>query len=135
MKSLIILGIIIFIYYKLLKWYPEKFTNKYHIYFSIFIIGYIILYYLMNYQRNFIYKIFRNIKEMDERPLHDFIPYENNSMNILKYKLGMNQGWKCLQCGNYLKSNDNNNHVTYIQPLEYAGKHDINNMGLKCNRC
>ena len=41
----------------------------------------------MNYQRNFIYKIFRNIKEMDERPLHDFIPYENNLLTTRYCKI------------------------------------------------
>ena len=60
MKTLIFLGILIFIYYQLFKRFPEKFVNEHHIYFGIFITGYLTLYYLMTFQKPFVYRVFKN---------------------------------------------------------------------------
>tara|TARA_Y100000389_G_scaffold203148_1_gene250637 strand:+ start:1152 stop:1586 length:435 start_codon:yes stop_codon:yes gene_type:complete len=138
MKTLIFLGILIFIYYQLFKHYPEKFKNEHHIYFGIFVSGYLMLYYLMTFQKNFVYTVFKNIKDIDEKSLYDFnsITYKENQMNGMKYNLAMKQGWRCLQCQNPILQKDIHNHsVTYITPLQFGGKNSIHNMGIKCDRC
>ena len=138
MKTLIFLGIIIFIYYQLFKRFPEKFSNEHHIYFGIFVAGYLTLYYFMTFQKPFVYTVFKNMKEADEKPLYDFnsITYKENQMNGMKYNLAMKQGWRCLHCQNPILQKDIHNHsVTYITPLQFGGKHSIDNMGIKCDRC
>ena len=102
MKYIIILAIIITIYYQIYKRWPEKLTNQHHLYFGTFIAGYIIFYYLMTFQRPFVYNVVKNVKSADEQPLYDknSIVYQQNQMDGLKYNLAMRQGWRCLHCQN-----------------------------------
>ena len=35
----------------------KKITNQHHMYFGVFVSGYIVFYYLMSFQRQFVYNI------------------------------------------------------------------------------
>ena len=111
---------------------------KNHACFIIFIVIYLLLYYLMKYQRGFIYNIIKNIKNVDEQPMYDTksMIFKQNQMNGLKYNLAMKQGWRCMQCQNPILQNDVYNYkIHYIKPLQFGGKNDIHNLGLKCSVC
>ena len=138
MKYIIILCILIAIYYQIYKRCPEHFTNQNHLYFGSFVTGYIILYYLMSFQRGFVYNVVKSVKNIDERPLYDknSIVFKNNQMDGLKYNLAMRQGWRCLHCQNPILQKDIHNHkLHYIKPLQFGGENNINNLGMKCDSC
>ena len=69
MNSLIILAIIILIYVQIYYRLPEYLSNKTHIYFGVFVTGYIIIYYVLNYQKNFAHKVFNNMNDASNKPL------------------------------------------------------------------
>ncbi len=138
MKYIIILAIIIAIYYQIYKRWPEKLTNQHHLYFGTFVTGYIIFYYLMNFQRSFVYNIMKSIKHVDEQPLYDknSIIFKQNQMDGLKYNLAMRQGWRCLHCQNPILQKDIYNYkLHYIKPLQFGGENSIHNLGIKCSTC
>ncbi len=138
MKYIIFLCILITIYYQLHKRFPEKFTNQHHLYFGTFITGYILLYYFMTFQKQFVYQLMTNVKRADEKPLYDMnsIVYKDNQMNGLKYNLAMRQGWRCLHCQNPILQKDIFDHqIHYIKPLQFGGENDHTNLGLKCSTC
>ena len=138
MKSIIFLCILIAIYYQIYKRFPDKLSNCTHLYFGTFVTGYILLYYFMTYQKPFIYKMMTNVKNADEQSLYDVnsIVYKTNQMNGLKYHLAMKQGWRCIHCQNPILQKDIHNHeIHYIKPLQFGGKHDHSNLGLKCSTC
>ena len=138
MKTIIFLCIIIGIYYQIYKRYPERLTNRTHLYFVTFVVSVSLLYYFMNYQKIFIYKLMTNVKNADEKPLYDVdsVVYKENQMNGLKYNLAMRQGWRCLHCQNPLLQKDIFSHdIHYIKPLQFGGKNDVTNLGLKCSTC
>ena len=129
MKYIIILAVIITIYYHIFKRWPEHFTNQNHLYFVSFVIGYIILYYLMSFQRGFVYNVVKSVKNIDERPLYDknSIVFKNNQMDGLKYNLAMRQGWRCLHCQNPILQKDIHNHkLHYIKPLQFDEMQALN---------
>ena len=101
-KSLIILVSIIGIYYYLFKKFLEKFTNKEHIYFVIFCIIYLIIFYLLNHQQMFVYKVVKNMKDAEEKPLYDINNnfYKENQMVGLKNNLAIPQRRRRLTCRN-----------------------------------
>ena len=137
-KSLIILVSIIGIYYYLFKKFPEKFTNKEHIYFGIFCIIYLIIFYLLNHQQMFVYKVVKNMKDAEEKPLYDINNnfYKENQMVGLKNNLAMRQGWRCLTCRNPILQKDIYTcKMNYIKPLQFGGENSVNNLGIKCNTC
>ena len=88
MKALIILGIIIFIYYQINKWYPFELGWNYHLYFYGFVIVYLLFYYLMSNQKPFVYKMLKNVQEVHDKPLYDIdsLSYKKNQSQGLKYK-------------------------------------------------
>ena len=138
MKAIIFLTILITIYYQICKRYPEKLTNKNHIYFGIFCVIYLAILYLMKYQKIFIYRVFKSIKDVDEKSLYDVnsIIYKENQMVGLKNNLAMRQGWRCISCQNPILQKDL--HVctiNYIKPLQFGGTNDINNLGVSCGTC
>ena len=63
-KSILFLITLIGIYYFLFRKFPEKFTNKGHIYFGLFCIIYMIIVYLLNHQKMFVYNVVKNRIEM-----------------------------------------------------------------------
>ena len=138
MKYIIILCILIAIYYQLYKRCPDKLNSKHHLYFTVFVIGYITLYYFMSFQKNFIYNILKSVKDVDERPLYDknSIVYKENQMDGLRYNLAMRQGWRCLHCQNPILPKDIYGYkIHYIKPLQFGGENNIHNLGIKCKTC
>ncbi len=138
MKYIIILCILIAVYYQIYKRFPEKLTPKYHLYFTVFVVCYLLLYYFLSFQKNFVYNVLKSVKEVDERPLYDknSIVYKQNQMDGLRYNLAMRQGWRCLNCQNPILSTDIYDHkIQYIKPLQFGGENSINNLGIKCNTC
>ncbi len=138
MKSLLFLILIIIIYYQIYKRYPEKYTTKTHTYFIIFCSIYVIIYYLMSHQKIFVYKILKNIKEVDERPLYDInsLVYKETQMEGLKNHLAFRQGWRCISCQNPILQKDIHTFsINYIKPLQFGGRNDITNLGVCCNGC
>ena len=71
MHALITLSIIIWIYYVLYRREFYVFTTKNHLYFAGFVIIYLIIYYLMKYQKTFIYKLFSNMKHTENIKVQD----------------------------------------------------------------
>lgn len=138
MKGLIFLIVLVFIYYQINKRFPEKLTTKTHIYFGVFVLLFATFCYMMNYQYNFVYKVMKNIKDVDQKPLYDmesFI-YKENQMVGLKSNLAMRQGWRCINCQNPLLQKDMHEYsIDYIKPLQFGGENNINNMGLHCSSC
>ncbi len=138
MKTIIFLCILITIYYQIYKRYPEKLSNRTHLYFTTFVVCVFLLYYLMSYQKLFMYKLMTNVKNADDKPLYDVnsVIYKNNQMDGLKYNLAMKQGWRCLHCQNPILQKDIHSHkIHYIKPLQFGGSNDITNIGIKCNTC
>ena len=138
MKLIILLIIIITLYYYINKRFPDKLSTKNHVYFIIFIIVFLTICYMMNYQKYFIYKLMKNIKEVNEKPLYDMesIIYKDNQMIGLKSNLAMRQGWRCINCQNPLLQKDMYEYtIDYIKPLQFGGENDINNMGISCKGC
>ena len=138
MKYIIILAVIIAIYYQIYKRWSDKFTNQHHLYFGVFVSGYMVFYYLMTFQRQFVYNIMKSVKDTDEQPLYDknSIVFKQNQMDGLKYNLAMRQGWRCLHCQNPILQKDIYNYkLHYIKPLQFGGENNINNLGIKCDTC
>lgn len=138
MKALLCLAFLIFIYYQIIKWTPFEISWNYHLYFYGFVTIYIVIYYFMSYQKPFVYKMFNNIQETNNKPLYDInsSSYKDNQANGLKYNLAMRQGWRCMGCQNPILQKDIFNHsIHYIQPLQFGGTNDVTNIGLKCQTC
>ena len=138
MKYIIILCIIIAIYYQTYKRWPESLQPKHHLYFTTFIVCYIVFYYFMSFQRNFVYNVMKSVKDVDEKPLYDknSLVYRQNQMDGLRYNLAMRQGWRWLHCQNPILPKDIYDHkIHYIKPLQFGGENNINNLGIKCKTC
>ena len=138
MKALFFLGILIFIYYQINRWFPFDIPWNYHIYFYIFIGIYLLILYLMNFQQSFVYKMMKNVQDTHNKPLYyiDSLSYKENQMNGLKYNLAMKQGWRCMHCQNPILQQDINKHnLHYMKPLQFGGENNIHNLGLKCQTC
>ena len=138
MKSLIFLIIIIIIYYQINKRFPSKLTKKNHMYFIIFCIFYSLIFYSMKYQKPFVYKVMKNIKDVNEQPLYDTesLIYKESQREGLKNHLVMRQGWRCMSCQNPLLQKDlHSTSINYIKPLQFGGENNIKNLGVTCNTC
>jgi len=137
-KSIIFLTSIIGIYYFLFKKYPEKFTNKMHMYFTLLCLTFAIIFYLLNYQKMFVYKVVKNMKDAEEKPLYDINNnfYKDNQMVGLKNNIAMRQGWRCMACKNPILQKDIYScKMNYVKPLEFGGINHVTNLGLYCNSC
>ena len=56
-------------YYYLDIYYPRETKEK--VYFAALIVSWLILIYLMNFQEEFIYKMFSQLKEIQKKPRYD----------------------------------------------------------------
>ena len=136
MKYLCALIITSIIYIALFKYYPERFENKYHYYFTGFIIANLILLYLFSHEKQFIYKLFYNVYYSSKHP-----PIQNDHNHIdqnqlLKSQISNQQSNQCYQCHNPVFSQDLYLYkLQYIQPLQNGGQNNINNLKLICPSC
>ena len=138
MKAIACLAFLIFVYFQIMKWCPFEITWNYHMYFGGFVFVYVLIYYFMNYQTSFVYKMAHTMKNIDEKPLYDVnsIFYKENQMDGLKNNLAMKQGWRCMHCQNPILQKDINNYsINYIQPLQFGGQNNLQNLGVKCPTC
>ena len=138
MKALLVLIIILFAYYQVYYRFPEYLSTKTHIYLGVFTVGYLVIYYILNYQRGFAFKLFNHMHEVDNKPLYDFDGryYKQNQMEILKNNLAIKQGWRCINCQNPILQKDFDTYkMDYIKPLKYGGANSIDNIGVSCSTC
>jgi hypothetical protein len=137
MNSIILLIIVLICAYYYNKKYPQSKKNK--IYFSLSILAYIIFIYFMNYQTKFVYKVAKNIDDMQRRPLHTILPeYKAKTIdgNNIKYKIADKQNLRCLSCKNNIVLEELNSYkLSYITPLEFGGQNTPENLKLLCPTC
>ena len=137
MFSLLLLIGICVGYYYLNLYYPRE--EKEHIYFGIFVTVSIILIYLFNFEEGLIYKVFRNIYDIQKKPLYDLSFFKDNQdENNLSFNsmLLQNQGSRCGQCGNFILPKDiHYTSLNYRIPLNQGGQHDHNNLMVVCPNC
>ena len=77
------LFLVIFIcvgYYYLNIYYPRE--QKDHIYFGIFVIVSIVLIYLFNFEEELIYRLFKNIYDIQKKPLYDLSDFYSTKDNV-----------------------------------------------------
>tara|TARA_B100000941_G_C28416450_1_gene506367 strand:- start:198 stop:629 length:432 start_codon:yes stop_codon:yes gene_type:complete len=133
--TLLILTIVIGYFYN--NRYPQP--MKYKIYFGIGCTAFLIFLYFMNYQTSFVYKMGKNIKEINEKPLYQSIPdfnFETVKSDNIKVKLANRQNLRCLSCHNPIGLRDIDSYkLSYITPLQYGGQNDISNLKLMCPSC
>ena len=136
MKSLILLAVICFVYYQVYKKYQLEIPQKYNIYFGVFVGGYLLLYYLMVFQKPFIYKIFSSVHNVD-RPMYEIQTQSySNNQNVLKNNLALRQGFRCIGCQNPILQQDVDKHqLQYFKSLDYGGQPTPDNLCLKCPSC
>lgn len=143
MKSLIFLCIILFVYYQVYIRYPDYLSTKSHIYLGIFTVGYLVLYYILNYQTLFAYNLFKNIQTANDKPLYNIDSLNNysvmnktNNVALLKRYLSNRQGMRCSNCSNPILPNEIEEYsINYIKPINYGGSNDLNNVCLSCPTC
>ena len=148
MKALIFIALIIGIYVFVYRKGYYVFTIRENVYFGIFVVGYIVIYYLLSYQKQFVYKLLTNVNHTDRFSKYDIQDlsvrdYENpqkkqitvDPMN-LKYLLASKQNWRCMSCSNPILQKDLHHYdLDYKVPKQYGGTNTFYNMGLKCSVC
>jgi len=89
MKAILCLSLLVFIYYQIMKWCPFEISWNYHMYFWGFVGLYLVIYYFMNYQQKFVYKMAHTMKNIDEKPLYDVnsIFYQEHETRLEMYAL------------------------------------------------
>ena len=137
MFSLLLLLSVCVGYYYLHKYYPRD--TKEQIYFTIFIIVWLTIIYVMNFQEYFVYKMFKQIYDIQQKPLYDisdFYSEKDNTLDQFNLMILQNQGSRCGRCQNFILPKDSKYaSLTYRQPLEQGGKHTHDNLMVVCPNC
>lgn len=122
-------------YYFLDRYYPRE--NKEKIYFAVFIGCWILIVYLLNFQQSFMYKIFKQIHDIDNRPLYDLSDFKKNeSQDDFKLMLLNNQNSRCGKCMNYiLPDSIPYTGLSYKTPLYNGGEISHDNLMVVCSSC
>ena len=99
----------------------------------IMTIIYLIIYYLLTQQKEFVYKIAKNINKTENNYYDNTISFKNDQ---LKYSLSEKQNHRCHKCKNpvYMKEIERYS-INYKVPLHYGGDNNIYNLGLFCPQC
>ena len=135
MKYLCFLLVLIILYYYGFKYYPERYEDKYHYYFSGFIIINFILIYLFTYEKEFIYKLFYNMYSVS-KPGVNLVQNEVDQNQLLKTQLANNQMNQCYQCHNPIFQQDLYNYkLQYIVPIQNGGQNNTSNLKIICPSC
>ena len=144
MNSILFLIIICSIYYLLNKYFEDSIETKYHYYFGGFVIIYIIILYLFNFEYEFIYKILKNIYDTKNQPLYSFDSKNSNAQLFesqyqnfnIKETLLNKQNGRCYACSNFIMKDDIYNcKLKYKNSLKNGGANNIENIGLVCSSC
>mgnify|MGYP003682294417 CR=1 FL=1 len=136
MKFFICLFFMCFLYYKLYQRLPLPI--RYNVYFGCFITICLLIYYLMNHQRQFMYKMASNVRNANHIQLHELVPDYTNSdnKNNIKYTLADKQLLRCKGCMNPIDLQYINHYkLSYTVPLNAGGNHDPSNLSLFCPTC
>jgi hypothetical protein len=117
--------------------YPVEKKTK--MYFGGGCILFFIFIYFMNYQKPFVYKMAKNIKDIQTQPLHTIVPeynINNTSSANIKFKIADKQGLRCPNCRNPIILEEIQKYkLSYIVPLQYGGNNEPSNLKLLCPNC
>ena len=137
MNGITLFIIVVIIGYFFNQRYPQPL--KYKIYFGIGCTIFLTFIYFMNYQTPFVYKMAKNVKDIQNQPLHAAIPdFHTSTINShnVKYQLANKQGLRCPNCKNPIMLEDINSYkISYISPLDQGGTNDPSNLKLMCPTC
>lgn len=136
MKNIILLSIIVFIYYKINQVYFFSYNTSF--YFYSFVCLCVILIYLLNYQRTFIFKMANNVQNANSIQLHELVPDYTNSdkKNSIKYTLADKQLLRCKACLNPIDLTYIDHYkLSYIVPLNMGGTNNTSNLCMICPNC
>lgn len=133
MKAILLLLLILGVYYIIYSKEWVELSIKHHIQMGIVSFVYLLIYYLLTRQKEFVYKMAKNINNTESSLFDNTISYKNDQ---LKYSLSEKQSQRCYKCKNpiYLKEIDSYS-VNYKVPLHYGGSNTIYNLGLFCPQC
>ena len=124
-----LIGIYYFVYTK--EWI--ELTTKHHIQMGILCTIYLVIYYMITNQKDFVYKMAKNIHNTDSSQFNNQISLQNDQ---LKYSLSEKQGHRCHKCRNpIIIKNIDSYAVNYKVPLQYGGSNSIHNIGVFCSEC
>jgi hypothetical protein len=133
MKALLFFCSFIGIYYLVYTRGWIELTMKHHIQMAISCGIYLLIYYLLSRQRDFVYKMAKNISNTDSSQFNNQVSFQNDQ---LKYSLSEKQGHRCHKCRNpILIKNIDNYAINYKVPLHYGGSNTIHNLGIYCPEC
>jgi len=138
MFSLLLVITICIGYYYLKMYYPREIKEQ--IYFAIFIVVWLTIIYLMNFQEYFIYQTFKQIHEVQQKPLYDLSFFkdkrEDETTNQFNLMLLQNQGSRCGLCSNFILPKDSKyTSLNYKIPLNEGGLSDHSNLMVVCPNC
>ena len=144
LSILLLIGLCIGYYYLHMK-YPRE--DKELIYFGIFVVIYLVILYLVTYEREFIYRVLHFFYETHKKPLY-MIP-DNYSSNIIssmnhstyqtipfKTQVLQQQGSRCSECKNFILMKDEDKyHLDYKFSLYHGGSATMDNLCVICKTC
>ena len=137
MFSLLLVILVCVCYYYFHQWYPRE--TKEQIYFTMFIVLWLTVIYLMNFEEVFMYNTFKQIYEVQKKPLYDlsfFDKHKKEENNDFSLMLLQNQGSRCGSCGNFILSKDiQYTSLNYKIPLHEGGTSSHNNLMVVCPNC
>ena len=139
MNGITLLIIIVIAGYFYNNRYPQPMWNK--IYFGAGCSLFLVFLYFMNYQQPFVYKMAKNVRDIQTQPLHAALPdFTGNSATVqsnnIKYQLANKQGLRCSSCKNPISLRDLESYkLSYDTPLEFGGQNDLTNLKIMCPTC
>ena len=123
-------------YYYLHQYYPREQKEMY--YFGGFVVISLLLIYVFNFENAFVYKVFKHIHNIQNKPLYDLSDFINKDDEVSEFNtmLLRNQGSRCAKCKNFILPSDSQYlSLQYRVPLDQGGTNDHNNLIITCPNC
>ena len=136
MLSLLLLICFCVGYFYLHKFRPR--SQKEMIYVSVFVGIYIVILYLANFQQELLHKLFKQIYDIQNKPLYDLSDFSKPDNSVKEFQLQMlqNQGSRCSLCQNFILPKDiDYTSIQYKLPLHQGGSHSHDNLHVVCPNC
>jgi hypothetical protein len=135
MFSLLLLLSVCVGYYYVHQFYPRETSEL--LYFGLFIVVWFVFIYLMNFEEVFMYQTFKQIYDVQQKPLYDISLFANKSKDHeFTSMLLQNQGSRCGSCGNFILPKDiDYTSLNYKTPLHEGGQHNHDNLQVVCPTC
>jgi len=140
MNGLLFLGILSYLFWKLHERFEFAVTTQ--MYYGAFVICFVTFYFLHTFFPEFIYKVFKEIYDIQKKPLYDVQAFnrykELNQTDRYSQKqiLHSKQGGRCADCVNFILSNEaESGYMNYKIPLENGGSNSMDNLKLICQGC